>query len=308
MVNKHSGNFTANRTCGSFANQLEPALKILFLFVVLFSLWSPMLFSQEANYRIDVRYIQRLTWVGDQYAMRYEVIVDKNDNGNFTQILRESTVNQFIEVSLPPGKYRYQVIPHDFFGAPIPVTDWIDFDVLKADHSITGSDGLMLAENRSDTGHKFDIYLGAAYLPVIPVYNDKLFLGNNMTFIGAGVKAAVVSANQNYLSPGAELTASMFLFDEAQSITIELNFLAQMRFLNGRTALNFRSGFGISLISGMQNTTVPKLDVFYINTGISFFALVTRNIYIEAGIDSPQFISADHFGYLRPWIGIGVRL
>jgi len=63
----------------------------------------------------EPRSVQRLTWVGDRYATRYEVIIEKDEDGKYTRTLQEFTTDFFIEVSLPPGKYRFQVIPYDFF-------------------------------------------------------------------------------------------------------------------------------------------------------------------------------------------------
>ena len=80
----------------------------------------------------ESRFIQRFTWHGGEYAIRYEVIIDIFLNGRYIQHLREETTLLYVEVSLPPGRYRFQVIPYDFFerqGAP---SEWKYVEVLYA--------------------------------------------------------------------------------------------------------------------------------------------------------------------------------
>ena len=80
---------------------------------------------------MELRFVQRLTWVGDEYAMRYEVIIEKEENEKYKRELQEFTTASFLEVSLSPGKYRFQVIPYDFLNLPVPVTGWMDFEVWR---------------------------------------------------------------------------------------------------------------------------------------------------------------------------------
>ena len=293
----------------------ELSLKAVLAALFLCILFSCSLYAQEVNYRVDVRYIQRLTWVGDEYTMRYEVIIERYENRRYSNFFRDFTEKEFIEVSLPPGNYRYQVIPYDYLNVPIQVTEWSEFEILKASPSILAEGGE--PEDSSAGADKFDIYFGAAYLPLLPVYGGNIFFGENLSLAGAGLKIGMVSAQKGFISPGAELNASWRMEDGAQPeqrvqlITVELDFIGQIRFLNGsgssRTALNFRAGAGVSLFSDTQNESMPKLDIFYLNMGISFLALVTRNLYIEAGADIPQFLSVELHGYFRPFIGIGAR-
>jgi len=89
------------------------------------------LWAQNPGYYTELRFVQRLTWVGDEYATRYEVIIEKEEDGKYKRAHQEFTTAFFIEVSLSPGKYRYQVIPYDFFNIPVPVTEWMNFEVLR---------------------------------------------------------------------------------------------------------------------------------------------------------------------------------
>ena len=321
--------------------------------------------GQEANFRMELRFIQRLTWTGDQYAMRYEVIIEReelfseDERGRYSRFHQSFTENEFIEVSLPPGNYRFQVIPYDFFNLPVPSAQWINFEVLSGDAKLAQGDHEVTLLNPGDEtskteiiisipGHstaetdrrqeetqqevlqteaeqetiaaavpsavnRFDVYLGAVYMPLLPLYNNnEFFLGENMSLIGAGLRAGVVSAKQGYVSPGLELLASWRIFETTQAITIDLNFLSQIRFINRRTAnsicaLNVSLGAGVSMLSDIPPVSVSGQYSLHINIGLSFLALVLPKMYLEIGADYSQFFTFDHFGFFRPWIGIGVR-
>jgi hypothetical protein len=74
---------------------------------------------------------QRFTWKGGEYALRYEVIFERENNGAYRAHLRETTTSHFIEVSLPPGKYRFRVIPYDILGRPAEGSPWAEIEVLS---------------------------------------------------------------------------------------------------------------------------------------------------------------------------------
>ena len=70
-----------------------------------------------------------LSWTGDEYAGRYEVVIEKEESGRFMEILRESANTPFMEVSLLPGKYHYSVIPYDYLNQPGIISRRIPFEV-----------------------------------------------------------------------------------------------------------------------------------------------------------------------------------
>jgi len=71
-----------------------------------------------------------LEWQKDQKARRYEVVVEKEEDNEYRQTIREFTETSSIEVSLEPGKYRYMVIPYNFLDRPGKIPDWKEFEVL----------------------------------------------------------------------------------------------------------------------------------------------------------------------------------
>jgi len=96
------------------------------LFTLLFFCLANFLFGQEENTGIK----HRISWTRDDYALRYEVLIEKEEDNEYSPALREFTEEPFIFVSLPPGNYRLRVIPYDFRDIPGEGTRWKNFKVL----------------------------------------------------------------------------------------------------------------------------------------------------------------------------------
>ena len=93
---------------------------------------APSSAAQTSDFYVERRFIQRLSWSGNEYASRYEIIIEKEEAGEFRRAHQAFSTVFNIEVSLSPGKYRYRVIPYDFLDRPVAGTEWIDFEVLAA--------------------------------------------------------------------------------------------------------------------------------------------------------------------------------
>jgi hypothetical protein len=329
----------------------------LFLFLGINALW-----AQTTGYYVELRFIQRLTWSADEYAMRYEVIIQREERNAYHETLREFTEASFIEVSLHPGKYRCQVIPYDYLGKPVPANEWVNFEVLPGiaaelnNQLIPGDYDIIIvnpsgtAVNRAEvtlpkpeTGRgveyviepektvektdveyryevektieymrQFDLYAGAAYVPLLPVYGKNNFIGRNISLAGISARLCAVSAKQGFLNPGVELAASWSVYgnggeEAVHSAVFDLNVLAQNRFPGGKTAINLRAGAGLSLLP--QNHSAPPNGQYsiHVNIGASFLWLLRSNFYMETGVDYSHSFSNDSFGLFRPWIGLGYR-
>jgi len=96
------------------------------LFVSLFLCLANVLFSQEEGTGGK----HRISWTKDDYALRYEVVIQREENKKYSPALQEFTEDAFIIVSLPPGNYRLRVIPYDFRDVPGRGTGWKNFKVL----------------------------------------------------------------------------------------------------------------------------------------------------------------------------------
>jgi len=107
--------------------------------------------AQSAGYFIntesgETRFIQRLAWTGGEYALRYEVVIEREVDGieeasdeiesevDRTRIiyLREFTETPFIEVSLPPGNYRFQITSYNILDKIEDVSQWENIEVRLA--------------------------------------------------------------------------------------------------------------------------------------------------------------------------------
>ena len=75
------------------------------------------------------RFNQRLAWKADGNVLEYRVEVQHLAGGK-TDVV--TTERNYLDVSLEPGKYRYRVTPFDMLGRASQVSDWVDFEIFKA--------------------------------------------------------------------------------------------------------------------------------------------------------------------------------
>ncbi|MDR2143078.1 MAG: hypothetical protein LBP29_01755 [Treponema sp.] len=119
--------------------------KRLFILPPLFFLLPAFLLGQELSppeteesYYIErsgkeERFIQRLVWEKSNYVYRYEITVEKqNDSKEYVEIYRESRTENFIELSLAPGLYRYRIEVYNLLNRSSGISDWIPFMVFRA--------------------------------------------------------------------------------------------------------------------------------------------------------------------------------
>ena len=71
---------------------------------------------------------QRLEWKSDKNVFEYKVDVQPASGA----VKTFTTEKNFVELSLPAGKYRYRIHAYDFLGREARVSDWMDFEILKA--------------------------------------------------------------------------------------------------------------------------------------------------------------------------------
>ncbi|MCL2804940.1 MAG: hypothetical protein FWD26_03270 [Treponema sp.] len=102
---------------------------LIFLLFTVSLLYAQDFFIDFSN--DEPRFIQRLVWEEDEYAMLYEVVIEVYDY--FYRLYFKNSVNDpVIEVSLPPGQYRYNVTTYDFLGRQGETSEWKEFEVIPA--------------------------------------------------------------------------------------------------------------------------------------------------------------------------------
>ncbi|MCL2230471.1 MAG: hypothetical protein FWC01_05195 [Treponema sp.] len=90
---------------------------ILFCFV-------QIVFSFAVLNAQETRAVHRFSWSGGEYALRYEVVFQRMEGNEFATHLREFTAERSVEITLPVGRYRFQVIPYDLLDRPSEPSQW----------------------------------------------------------------------------------------------------------------------------------------------------------------------------------------
>jgi hypothetical protein len=88
----------------------------------------------KTGYRIeeDGRIIQTLTWDRSN-AYYYEVEIQRrNSEGEWEDHIRERTEEIFIELSLPPGMYRYRILSYNVLGRVAATSNWTSIRIYPA--------------------------------------------------------------------------------------------------------------------------------------------------------------------------------
>jgi uncharacterized protein (UPF0248 family) len=98
-------------------------------FVLCFTFLTPLCLLTAQTVPIE-RFVQRLTWEPDPAASHYEVVVERLD-WNREEVLRETSTQAFLDCSLVPGQYRYQVQVYNLFGRMGVTSDWAFFEVVQ---------------------------------------------------------------------------------------------------------------------------------------------------------------------------------
>ena len=290
-------------------------------------------------------FFQRLWWTGGEYAMHYEVIIETEEAGVFRTTLRELTEEQYIKVSLSPGRYRIQVIPYDFLYRPGTPSQWMSFVVLPVpdqeffigtqepgtQEPQPGLEPVAAADEPPAAAEvlpatptlQTSTFLGLAWMPLFTVYgDDNRFLADNSTLIGLAAWLGIVSDNTlGFINPGIELGLQWYAFNSVENapmfnyLTVEVNFLAQRRLLNDLMAVNLRLGGGVSLLLNrsdmrnfiQENNLSMESEALFVNIGVSFQYFVRGPFFIELGVDYSHMFTAAQTGILRPWFGLGLR-
>jgi len=331
--------------------------KIFFIIYLLFC--SPVLWAQSpgGRYVVEQRYVQKLEWIGDNYTLKYEVVIEKDDGGahggaqgGYKAYIQEFTEEPGFQVSLPSGKYRYRVIPYDYLEQPGEASGWVEIninpplivsvEVQKADDGsyvlhpyeneqivpginrivINNTDNTVIT-GVDETEKLLNLYVSAAWTPVIPLYGrmHEIF-GNELFVSGASVRFGAFYNKPRWLKPGIEFLASwyaLYSFQGDDSIIIQtgvtgLNIVTQKKFTNPKIAFTLRAGFAVAYqvdeinIEGSSYTAGELIP--QINFEASLLWVAYKKLYLEAGLGYSHLIDKDdNSGCLQPWIGVGWR-
>ena len=300
-------------------NRPSPPLLKLILFTALFlCALAPSLRAQNRRYVTEQRFIQRLAWVGDEYAFRYEVVVERDEGEGYREYKREFTASSELVISLPLGNYRYHVIPYDFLDQPGEASGWVTLNV-AAPPAVPGE----TPEQPAPSGPEkpVDIFLSAAWAPLFPVYGGmKQTFGRGLQAYGATLRFGVLYNKPQWFHPGLELSTSWYALNKAQhndTVGIQagvtgFNIIAQTWLPNRKMAVTLRAGAALAFQVGEVNTGQRLYSmgslIPQINLEASFLWLALRQFYGEAGLGFNHLMNQNNnSGCLRPWLGVGWR-
>ena len=310
-------------------------LTILFLFVC--PLWAQ---SGGGRYVIEQRYVQQLVWIGDEYTLKYEVVIEQYDGGGYKAYINEFTEFTSFQVSLPSGKYRYRIIPYDYLEQPGEASQWINFeikpspavsaDVQKTDarnqtpsaddnETVVNNIDAPVVTGENETEKPLNLYVSAAWSPLIPLYGRLQEIFENKFYAGgAFVRFGALYNKLQWLSLGAEISTSWYSLNnsmDGDKISVQtgvtgFNIVAQKKLPNPKMAVAVRTGLALAYQVGETNID----DYSYttggmtpqINIEASFLWFAYKRLYLEAGIGFTHLLGKDNnSGCLRPWIGAG---
>jgi hypothetical protein len=265
------------------------------------------------HYVIEQRYVQQLVWVGDEYTLKYEVVIERGEGRTYRAYSREFTEKPALQISLPPGNYRYRIISYDYLEQPGGASEWVNLEIKPAP---TVSVDEQAESGSSDT---LSFYLSAAWSPLIPLYGriQEIF-GNEFYAVGASLRFGAFNNKLDWwFSPGLELSMSWYTLNKVQNNdTIKIqagvtgfNIVAQKRFFNQKMAVTLRAGGALAFQIGETNTEQESYTIGgiapQVNVEASFLYQVWKQLYLETGVNFTFHLNQNNSsGYLCPWFGI----
>jgi hypothetical protein len=277
---------------------------------------SPPLWAQDAqsggHYVIEQRYVQQLVWVGDEYTLKYEVVIERGEGRTYSAYQREFTEKPALQISLPPGNYRYRIISYDYLEQPGGASEWVNLEIKPAP--------VVPVQVQTDEDGSYIIYLSAAWSPLIPLYGGiQEIFGNEFYAAGASLRFGAFFNKLNWwFISGLELSTSWYALNKAQgSDTVGIqagvtgfNIVAQKRFFSQKMAVTLRAGGALAFQTGETNiedetNTIGGLAPQF-NVEASFLYQVWKKLYAETGLTFTFHLNQNSSsGYLRPWLGAG---
>jgi len=184
-------NLPRNNVCPRyFAEHYLAALVFFLMFAGLSPLWAQAPVSGG-----EPRLIQQFSWNGDENTLRYEVVVEKEEDGVYRDVYRIFTTALSVALTLSPGNYRCCVIPYDFLDRPGGRSEWFNMEVRAPSDSKApgekkfaiglGPEWNMNSRNYSAVGFSlgFDFNLSVAFAAGLTVTASSDFSGSDFSTI-----------------------------------------------------------------------------------------------------------------------------
>ena len=80
----------------------------------------------------SLSFVRRFAWEPAQFAIQYTLILEqKRENMNvYVEVLRRNTDQTYLNISIPPGEYRYRVVGYNILGLFDSQSEW-DYFVIR---------------------------------------------------------------------------------------------------------------------------------------------------------------------------------
>jgi len=265
------------------------------------------------HYVIEQRYVQHISWKGDEYTRKFEVLIERIEGKTNSVVLREFTEEATLEISLPPGNYRYRIIPYDYLNQAGEPSKWVTLEIKPAP--------VVPADVKTETQAPKEIcfYASASWSPLIPLHGEmKEVFGSSFYGGGASVRLGAFYNKTNWrIIPGAELSASFYTLNKSEGSneitmragTTGINFAAQKQ-LPRRMAVNARAGFALGFQTGDVNSSQYNYKtggvIPQFNFEASFLWFAWKQLFLEGGLGYTVYLNKnDGSGCLKPWLGAG---
>ena len=262
------------------------------------------------NYVIEQRYVQHLVWNGDNYTLKYEVVIEQKKGKVYSEYMREFTDKPGLQVLLPSGNFRYRIIPYDFLEQPGEMSAWVEIDIKPApiihveiqkaedgsyvlspfdnEQIVPGVNEIVIKNpdeieisGTSETRGLFNIYFSAAWSPTIPLFGriQEIF-ENDFYTAGAIIRFGLLYNKLKWFNPGLELSASWYaLSKDHDNDTIGIqtgitgfNIVAQKMLLNHKMAVTLRAGCALAFQVGEINVEQYSYSTGGLMTQLNFEA------------------------------------
>lgn len=256
-------------------------------------------FAQDLS--SGTRPVHRLTWKSE-YAIRYEVIIQRLVNKDYEDFLNDFTTETYIEVSLPVGQYRFQIIPYDMLEHQGEASNWAYLQVLPIVRTVQAEPEPEPEPEPKEPKPPYDpfktyqIKLSAAWAPLYSAYGE--VFGNESITASAVGRLSFCFRMPMDIYIGPELAVNWHTIEEENYLAAGVNILA-VKWMD-----NERLSFGLRI--GAQTPVVPEMtNKIMVTTGATFNFYITKRISLEAGFDYLHLFDEVYSGAVYPWIGLG---
>ena len=97
----------------------------------------------------DLLFSRQLMWNGAAYAVRYTVILEQKNEvlDTYTEVLRRNTEQTYLDITVSPGEYRFQVTSFNVLGLLDTQSEWNYFAIRNAITLLLPRSGGALSNN-----------------------------------------------------------------------------------------------------------------------------------------------------------------